>query len=102
MSALSFAVVLTCVWEYLLLANTQGLIDGGLAGLFWTYIWTFVGFGFVVLSLAEMASMFVIYKELLLHNPLTFIQGPHLRRTVPLGLRIRPSKIPEVLELRYW
>jgi amino acid transporter len=45
------------VWEFLLTANTQGLIDGGLAGVFWSYIWTFVGFGFVELSLAEMASM---------------------------------------------
>jgi hypothetical protein len=35
------------------------MIDGGLAGLFWSYIWTFIGFGFVVLSLAEMASMCV-------------------------------------------
>jgi hypothetical protein len=101
LSALSFAVVLTCVWEYLLLANTQGLIDGGLAGLFWSYIWTFIGFGFVVLSLAEMASMFVIHKELPLLNSLTFIQGSHFWRTVPLGLRIRASQIPEVFELRY-
>src|ERR1700735_2260033 len=38
-------------------ANTQGLIDGGLAGLFWTYMWTFLGFGIVMMSLAEMASM---------------------------------------------
>ena len=57
LSALSFAVVLTAVWEFLLIANTQGLIDGGLAGVFWSYIWTFIGFGFVELSLAEMASM---------------------------------------------
>ncbi|KAH7407231.1 putative GABA permease [Cadophora sp. MPI-SDFR-AT-0126] len=57
LSALSFATVLCCVWEFLLLANTQGLTDGGLAGLFWTYIWTFVAFGFVILSLSEMASM---------------------------------------------
>ncbi|RDW71023.1 hypothetical protein BP6252_07586 [Coleophoma cylindrospora] len=57
LSTLSFAVVLTAVWEYLMMANTQGLIDGGLAGVFWSYIWTFFGFGFVILSLAEMASM---------------------------------------------
>ncbi|RDW56626.1 hypothetical protein BP5796_13091 [Coleophoma crateriformis] len=57
LSALSFATVLTAIWEYLMMANTQGLTDGGLAGLFWSYIWTFVGFGFVILSLAEMASM---------------------------------------------
>lgn len=38
-------------------APVGGLINGGLAGLFWSYIWTFVGFVFIVLSLAEMASM---------------------------------------------
>jgi choline transport protein len=38
-------------------APAGGLINGGLAGLFWSYIWTFVGFIFIVLSLAEMASM---------------------------------------------
>jgi amino acid transporter len=43
--------------------NTQksapigGLLNGGLAGLFWGYIWTFIGFVFIVMSLAEMASM---------------------------------------------
>lgn len=42
-----------------MLANTQGLIDGGLAGLFWSFIWTFLAFSFVGLSLAEMASMYV-------------------------------------------
>jgi choline transport protein len=32
-------------------------VNGGLAGLLWSYIWTFFGFIFIVLSLAEMASM---------------------------------------------
>lgn len=57
LSALSFAIILTATWEYLMIACTQGLVNGGLAGLFWSYIWTFVGFTFVELSLAEMASM---------------------------------------------
>lgn len=38
---------------------THGLINGGLAGLFWSYIWTFVGFTFVEMSSAEMASIYV-------------------------------------------
>ncbi|KAL9121027.1 MAG: hypothetical protein Q9187_002413 [Circinaria calcarea] len=50
-------------------ANTQGLVDGGLAGLFWSYIWTFVGFGIVIASLAEMASMLV--KRPLQHSLLS-------------------------------
>lgn len=41
----------------LLVASTEGLVAGGVAGLFWSYIWTYVGNAFVVLSLAEMASM---------------------------------------------
>lgn len=57
LAALSFTVILNATWEFMLIANTQGLIDGGLAGLFWSFVWTFVGFWFVMLSLAEMASM---------------------------------------------
>lgn len=38
---------------------TQGLYNGGLAGLFWAYTWNFAGFGFIIVSLAEMASMYV-------------------------------------------
>lgn len=57
LSALSFAVVLQATWEFMLISNTQGMTDGGLAGLFWSYLWTFIGFGFVMFSLGEMASM---------------------------------------------
>lgn len=56
-SLLSFTAVLMGTWEWMLLANTQGLTDGGTAGLFWSYIWVSVGFGLTVASLAEMASM---------------------------------------------
>jgi amino acid permease len=38
-------------------ATTQGLTDGGVAGLIWSFVWTFCGFSFVMASLAEMASM---------------------------------------------
>lgn len=57
LSALSFTIVLQATWEFYLTANTQGLVDGGRAGLFWSYIWTFLGFGLISASLAEMASM---------------------------------------------
>jgi hypothetical protein len=65
-------------------ANTQGLVDGGLAGLFWAYIWNFVGFSFVVLSLAEMASMLVALKICFLDIP-NILQGAHFWRTISLG-----------------
>jgi amino acid transporter len=38
-------------------ANTQGLIAGGLSGLFWSLCWAYLGQFFIVLSLAEMAAM---------------------------------------------
>jgi choline transport protein len=57
LSTISLICVLVSTWEVLFLANDQGLTDGGLAGLFWSYLWTFVGFGLIAASLAEMASM---------------------------------------------
>ncbi len=56
-SAISFVCVMVSTWEVLFLANSQGFTDGGLAGLFWSYVWTLIGFALVAASLAEMASM---------------------------------------------
>jgi amino acid transporter len=57
LSALAFTVILQGVWEVLLTATYQGLVDGGPAGLIWSFVWTWFGFSTVMLSLAEMASM---------------------------------------------
>lgn len=38
LSTLAFTVILQGTWEVLLAASTQGLVDGGLAGLFWSYV----------------------------------------------------------------
>ncbi|KAL4894704.1 amino acid/polyamine transporter I [Aspergillus ambiguus] len=57
LAALSFASVLQATWEFLLISNTQALDNGGMAGLLWTYMWTFTGFCFIIASLSEMASM---------------------------------------------
>ncbi|KAL4865340.1 hypothetical protein BDV12DRAFT_211109 [Aspergillus spectabilis] len=56
-AALSFASVLQATWEFVLISNTEGLENGGLAGMCWSMIWTFVGFGFIIASLSEMASI---------------------------------------------
>lgn len=58
LSAIGFTSCVMGTWEILLTANTLVLVNGGLAGLFWSLIWSHVGQFFVVLSLAEMASMF--------------------------------------------
>ncbi|CAI7575162.1 unnamed protein product [Penicillium glandicola] len=56
-AALSFASVLQATWEYILISNYEGLYNGGLPGLFYSYLWTFIGFGFIIASISEMASM---------------------------------------------
>ena len=43
--------------EFGLLNNFQSLVDGGTAGMFWSYCWVVFGQFFIVLSLAEMSSM---------------------------------------------
>ncbi|RDI88013.1 hypothetical protein Vi05172_g2063 [Venturia inaequalis] len=52
-----FTSMIQGTWEVVLLANTAGLVNGGLAGLLWGYVWTCVGFIAIVMSLAEMSSM---------------------------------------------
>lgn len=67
-----------------MIACTQGLVNGGIAGLFWSYMWTFVGFTFVEMSLAEMASMCVA-RDPGLGVSLTCTQGTNVRRPISLG-----------------
>lgn len=56
-SSIAFTTCVMGTWEILLTANTQGLIAGGSAGLFWSLVWAYAGQAFVILSLAEMASI---------------------------------------------
>ncbi len=44
-------------WEAVLATVAFGLGNGGPGGLIWTYIATWIGFIFISLSMAEMASM---------------------------------------------
>jgi choline transport protein len=54
---LSFCMVVLTMWETMLATSVFALSNGGPAGLIWGYLIVMVGFGFVVASLAEMASM---------------------------------------------
>ena len=56
-SSIAYITCSTGSWETILTVNTQGLIAGGSAGLFWSLVWAYAGQTFVVLSLAEMASI---------------------------------------------
>ncbi|TKA40107.1 hypothetical protein B0A54_08895 [Friedmanniomyces endolithicus] len=37
-SLISFTAIIMGTWQWMLMANTQGLINGGRGGLFWSYI----------------------------------------------------------------
>jgi len=54
---LGFACTLIATWEVLLTTLITSLTDGGSAGLIWGFLVVVIGFFFVYLSLAEMASM---------------------------------------------
>lgn len=56
-SLISFTAIIMGTWQWILLANNQALVDGGRGGLFWSYIWTLVGYIFIAASLADMAAM---------------------------------------------
>ena len=36
-SAIAFNVILQGAWEVILVASTEGLVNGGVAGMFWSY-----------------------------------------------------------------
>ncbi|KAK5115890.1 hypothetical protein LTR62_000346 [Meristemomyces frigidus] len=57
LSTVSFVAMATAAWEIGLFLTTQGLTDGGTAGLIWSVVWNFVGFCPIYLSMAEMSSM---------------------------------------------
>ena len=56
-TSIAFTSCVMGTWEIMLTSNTSALIAGGLTGLWWQFIWCYVGQTFVVLSLSEMASM---------------------------------------------
>ncbi|RYP14807.1 hypothetical protein DL765_006108 [Monosporascus sp. GIB2] len=56
-SIFGMSMILTATWETILGTSTFGLIDGGTAGLIWTYLVCWVGFICTNMSIAEMGSM---------------------------------------------
>ncbi|KAI1609776.1 amino acid transporter [Exophiala viscosa] len=56
-SSVGFTSCTMGTWEFVALNNFQMLVDGGTAGMFWSYCWVILGQFFIVLSLAEMSSM---------------------------------------------
>lgn len=56
-SILGFVAVAMGTWEVTLSATAAGLTNGGTGGMIWMFVGSFVCFGTIVLSLAEMSSM---------------------------------------------
>ncbi|KAE9987052.1 hypothetical protein EG328_003834 [Venturia inaequalis] len=56
-SILGFTSTLMCTWEAMLSTSSLVLIDGGTAGMIWTYIGTVIFMTCVIASMADMASM---------------------------------------------
>ncbi|ORY09606.1 amino acid permease-domain-containing protein [Clohesyomyces aquaticus] len=54
---LGFTMVILSTWEAQLATAVYALGNGGTGGLIWGYLIVMIGFGFIVASLAEMASM---------------------------------------------
>lgn len=54
---LGFCMVILSTWEAILATAVFALGNGGTAGLIWGYFICMIAFGFVIASLAEMASM---------------------------------------------
>lgn len=57
LSMASFVGLTTVSWEYGVFTLGPGLLNGGRAGLIYSTAWSFIGFGPVYLSMAEMASI---------------------------------------------
>lgn len=56
-SILGFVAIAMGTWEVTLSATAAGLTNGGTGGMIWTFVGSYICFGTIVLSLAEMSSM---------------------------------------------
>lgn len=57
LTTVGFTCCVMGTWEILMTSNSQALLAGGSAGLFWSLCWSYLGQTFIVLSLAEMSAM---------------------------------------------
>lgn len=51
LTTLGFAMIFTSNWESVLVATFSGSVNGDFSGLMWKYVWTFVGYSTIVVSL---------------------------------------------------
>lgn len=56
-SILGFVLIAMGTWQVTLSATAAGLTNGGTGGMIWMFVGSYVCFGTIVVSLAEMSSM---------------------------------------------
>lgn len=56
-SMIAFVAVAISSWQLTIFQITPGLLNGGMPVLMYSNIWSFIGFGPIIFSMAEMASM---------------------------------------------
>ena len=56
-SILGFVAIAMGTWEVTLSATAAGLTNGGTGGMVWMFVGSYLCFGTIILSLAEMSSM---------------------------------------------
>ena len=86
------------VTEFVVLNNSfQLLVDGGTAGIFWSYCWAILGQLFIVLSLAETLFKAPIAGRLTAKSPssVAVYRADRRDQAVPLGQRICLGKVSE-------
>lgn len=74
---------------------SYGLINGGKGGMIYTYLGGLIGFSFVILSMAEMASMYlppIIHSPKCTTNGLVGLQLPAANITGYPNLRLPVAK----------
>lgn len=101
-TSVAFTSCVMGTWELLLTTSPPALVAGGTAGLFWSCIWGYFGQSFIVLSLAEMASMAPTAggQYHWVNNSLSFWQGRNADACT--GIRVCTPKVPEGVELHFW
>lgn len=100
-TSVAFTSCVMGTWELLLATSPPALVAGGTAGLFWSCIWGYSGQSFIVLSLAEMASMApTAGGQYHWVNNLIFRPLEHRAETC-IGVRVCTPKIPEGVELHF-
>lgn len=78
------------------------MINGGAVTLVYGFIFCFFGSLATAASLAELVSMWVIKIPPMQGEVCNTMQGPYVRRAIPLGSYARSPKFESISQLAHW